>query len=173
MPKGWNWVTGHLFTLWRYKNKFPGDAFVGTALAELATEFGDTEAFLLDLWPIAPALLIVYSPELCTQITTEFNLPKEDSFAKALEPITGGPSMITLNGEQWKTWRAIFNPGFSAASMQDYVPHLIRSVETFCELLDEQARKGGVFCLGDLTMKLTADVITKLTLLVSRPAYVS
>ncbi|KAF2790581.1 cytochrome P450 [Melanomma pulvis-pyrius CBS 109.77] len=164
MPKEWSWVTGHLFTLWKYKNKFPRDAFVGTALAGLAAEFSDTEAFLMDLWPIAPALLIVYSPELSTQIATKYNLPKEKSFEKSLEPITGGPNMITMNGEQWKTWRTIFNPGFSEASMQDYVPHVIRSVEVFCELLDERITKGEVFCLGDLTMRLTADVITKLTL---------
>lgn len=164
MPQDWSWATGHLLTLWKYKNRFPLDAFVGTALTGLAAEFNDPEAFLMDLWPIAPALLIVYSPELSTQIATKYNLPKERSFEKSLEPITGGPNMITMNGEQWKTWRTIFNPGFSAASMQDYVPHVIRSVEVFCELLDERARKGEVFRLGDLTMRLTAEVITKLTL---------
>lgn len=164
MPQDWSWLTGHLLTLWKYKSKFPSDAFVGTALAGLAAEFRDEEAFLLDLWPVAPALLIVHSPELATQITTKYNLPKSRSFERSLEPITGGPNMLTMNGEQWKIWRNIFNPGFSATSMQDYVPHVIRSVEVFCELLDERAREGKIFPLGDLTMRLTAEVITKLSL---------
>ncbi|PVH99414.1 cytochrome P450 [Periconia macrospinosa] len=164
MPKEWSWATGHLLTLWRYKNKFPRDAFVGTALTLLAADFSDTEAFVMDLWPVAPAILIVYSPELSTQISTKYNLLKEESFEKSLGPITGGPNMLTMNGEQWKMWRAIFNPGFSAASMQDYVPHVVSSVETFCELLDKKTREGDIFRLGDLTMRLTADVITKLTL---------
>lgn len=76
MPKEWNWITGHLLTLQKYVGKFPADANVNLAMKELAMEYGDTEVFLMDFWPVYPPLLMVYSPETAEQITTQYNLPK-------------------------------------------------------------------------------------------------
>lgn len=164
MPKGWSWITGHIFTLQKYKSRFPQDAFVSIAISELAKEFNDTGAFLLDLWPVSPPNLIVFSPELAGQIATKYNLPKARKIGEMLDPITGGPNMLTMNGEEWKTWRHTFNPGFSAASMTDYIPHLVGCVQIFHDILKEKASARELFCLGDLTSRLTTDVIMKLSL---------
>lgn len=163
MPKEWNWITGHLLTLQKYVGKFPADANVNLAMKELAMEYGDTEVFLMDFWPVYPPLLMVYSPETAEQITTQYNLPKTSQHLTLTKPIAGGPNLISMSGDIWKSWRSLFNPGFSAASMQDSMAHIIEYTEVFCEQLKDRAGKG-IVILDDLTTRLTMDVIIKITL---------
>ncbi|KAI2874012.1 hypothetical protein CBS76997_239 [Aspergillus niger] len=164
MPPGWNWLTGHMFVLSGYLNRLPPDANVILATQELAWEYTDTEIFLLDVWPMSPAQYIVFYPEAASQVTTKFNLPKTVIHDRFMRPITGGPSMISVGNAEWKPWRSIFNPGFSAGSMQDLLPEVIKSVSVFCDKLREKADSGEMFALDDLTTRLTMDVILKVTL---------
>lgn len=124
----------------------------------------ETEVLLLDLWPVATPLLIVFNPETAAQVTSTFNLPKDrNNSGEAMKPIIGGPSMLSMNGEEWKLWRNLFNPGFSAASMTEYIPHIVDCVQVFCEKLEENSGKG-IFLLEELTTRLTTNVIVKVTL---------
>lgn len=52
-----------------------------------------------------------------------------------MHPITGGPNLISMNGDEWKYWRSLFNPGFSTGAMLDNVPHVVDSVLVFRERL--------------------------------------
>ncbi|OJJ75754.1 hypothetical protein ASPBRDRAFT_118283 [Aspergillus brasiliensis CBS 101740] len=164
MPPGWSWLTGHMLILSDYVNRLPADANVVLATQELASEYTDTEIFLLDVWPMSPAQYIVFYPEAASQATTKLNLPKTVIQPRFMQPITGGPSMISMGNAEWKAWRSIFNPGFSAGSMQDLLPEVIKSVGVFCDKLHEKARAGQMFALDDLTTRLTMDVILKVTL---------
>jgi cytochrome P450 len=130
---------------------------------ELALEFADTEVFLMDFWPVYPPLLMVYDPDTAVQISTKYNLPKTDMHLQFMKPITGGPNLISMSSSEWKTWRTLFNPGFSSSTMMDNVPHIVNSVQVFYERLKEKAG-GGKVLLDDLTTRLTMDVIIKLTL---------
>ena len=163
MPKGWSWLTGHLLTLQKYVDQLPPDANVNLAMRDLAREFADTEVFLMDFWPVYPPLLMVYDPDAAVQISTKYNLPKTDMHLQFMKPITGGPNLISMSGQEWKAWRSLFNPGFSSAAMMDNVPHIVNSVQVFCDKLKEKA-DGGLISLDDLTTRLTMDVIIKLTL---------
>jgi cytochrome P450 len=162
MPE-WNWLTGHLLVLQKYVDRLPSDANVNLAMRDLAMEYADTEIFLMDFWPVYPPLLMVYSPEAAVQVSTTYNLPKTDMHLQFMQPITGGPNLISMSGNEWKTWRSLFNPGFSVASMMEQVPEIIDSVQVFCDKLRERV-DSGLFCLDDLTTRLTADVIIKVTL---------
>ncbi|KAH7312622.1 cytochrome P450 [Stachybotrys elegans] len=163
MPK-WNWVTGHLLVLQKYLDRIPTGASVVLALSELAREeFPDTEAFLLDVWPIYPPQLVVFGPEICNQICNKYNLPKPDIASKMMRPISGGPDLVTMNGDEWKYWRSIFNPGFSTGAMADNVSHIIDSVLVFREKLVERIGKG-MFSLDEFATQLTTEVILKVTL---------
>jgi cytochrome P450 len=166
MPKEWSWLTGHLLTLQKYVDQLPPDANVNLAMRDLAMEYADTEVFLMDFWPIYPPLLMVYNPEAAVQLTTKLNLPKTDMHLKFMKPITGGPNLISMNDQEWKTWRSFFNPGFSSTAMMDNMPHIVDSVQIFCDKLQGKVA-GGLFCLDDLTTRLTMDIIIKLTLLVT------
>ncbi|KAF2642013.1 cytochrome P450, partial [Massarina eburnea CBS 473.64] len=163
MPNEWSWVTGHLLTLQKYQEQLPPDANVNLASKDLCAEFPETEFFLMDYWPVYPPLFVSFSPEICSQMTSKHNLPKTEQIGRSLLPITGGQSMISMNGMEWKFWRGLFNPGFSAASMMKNLPHIVDCVQIFREILQEHAGKG-ILCLDELTTRLTMDVIIKVTL---------
>lgn len=163
MPDGWTWLTGHFLVLQKYVSRLPPDANVNLAMAELAREFSHTEVFLMDFWPVYPALLVVYDPDAAVQITTKYNLPKTSMHLQFMAPITGGPNLISMSGSEWKTWRSLFNPGFSSAALTQSVPHVVRSVQTFRDILEEKTQEG-IILLDELTTRLTMDVIKKVTL---------
>ncbi|KAL4779091.1 cytochrome P450 [Aspergillus varians] len=163
MPKEWSWFTGHLLALQKYVNRLPADANVLLAVHELAKEYADTEIFLMDTWPVFPAVYMIYDPEASVQVSTKYNLPKTDNSLNFMHPITGGPSLLSINDAEWKKWRSIFNPGFSVGNMVDQVPAVVDSVQVFCDILREKVGSG-VFPLDDITTRLTMEVILRVTL---------
>lgn len=82
---------------------------------------------------------------------------------KSIEPIVGGPSILSMNGDEWKRWRSLLNPGFSAASLMERVPYIVDCVEVFCGKLMESAGSG-IVSLDEFATKLTFDVIMKVAL---------
>ncbi|KAL1848728.1 hypothetical protein Daus18300_013518 [Diaporthe australafricana] len=164
MPKGWNWITGHLLVLQKYVDRIPPDAAVAFAMRDLCQEeFADTELFLMDFWPVYPPLFTLFGPEPISQICNKYNLPKNAVLSKFMEPVTGGPDLLTMNGEEWKDWRSLFNPGFSTGAMLNNVPHIVDSVLVFRKKLIQMTGRG-IFPLDKLATKLTTEIILKVTL---------
>jgi cytochrome P450 len=163
MPKEWSWVFGHLLVLQKYVDKLPLDAAVTYATQALCDEFADAELYFMDFWPVYPPLYIVFGPELAHQISNKYNMPKTANVSSFMEPITGGPNLLTMNGDEWRRWRALFNPGFSTGAMLHNVPLVVDSVLTFREKLIEMIGKGH-FSLDDFASRLTLEVILKVTL---------
>lgn len=78
--------------------------------------------------------------------------------------MTGGMDLTTLEGHAWKTWRNVFQPGFSSSHLMTKVPEMIEDILTFCEILRERAAKGEVFQMDPLTINLNLDIIGRLAL---------
>jgi cytochrome P450 len=163
MPKEWSWVTGHLLVLQKYVDRIPPDAAVAFAMRDLCQEYADTEMFLMDFWPVYPALFTMFGPEAINKICNKYNLPKTPVSATSMKPVAGGPSLISMNGDEWKHWRSLFNPGFSTGAMLNNLPHIVDSVLIFREKLVDRIGKG-MFSLDELTTKLTMEIILKITL---------
>lgn len=163
MPKGWNWFTGHLLVLQKYVDGIPPDAAVAFAMRDLCEEFPDSELFLMDFWPVYPPLYTVFGPEPISQICNKYNLPKTAVAERFMQPVTGGPNLVSMNGDEWKRWRSLFNPGFSAGAMLDNVPHIVDSVLVFRDKLIERVGQG-MFSLDELATRLTFEIILKVTL---------
>lgn len=163
MPKEWSWITGHLLVLQKYLDGVPPDAAVALAMRDLCEEHADTELFLMDFWPVYPPLFTVFGPESINQICNKYNLPKPAVASRFMEPVTGGPNLISMNGDEWKYWRSLFNPGFSTGAMLNGVPHIVDSVLVFREKLIQRIGKG-MFSLDELATKLTQEIILKVTL---------
>jgi cytochrome P450 len=161
MPK-WNWLFGHLLSLKSYTDRFPADTFITTVIRDMAKDFQDTDMFYLDLWPFTTPVLCVCEPDAAMQATTRNPFPKADSFNVVFEPIMGGPSLLSMNDQEWKEWRSLFNPGFGPGYLLDLVPTIMQPIETFCGKLRERAET--VFCLEDLATRMTMDIIVKVTL---------
>lgn len=162
MPK-WNWLTGHINLIYAYTSKLPPLANVNLVFPQIAAEFADTEMFLIDLWPVAESMVVVCNPEAAVEVTQKLNLAKHPFNRIIAAPVTGGESILGMNGAQWKTWRALFNPGFSSAVIAEQTLHIVDLVQGFCENLEKETKKTTCF-LDDLTSRLTFDVIMKVTL---------
>ncbi|KAF2014334.1 putative cytochrome P450 [Aaosphaeria arxii CBS 175.79] len=158
----WNWFTGHLLILQRYMSKFPKDTFINVIISDVARELGNVDMFYLDLWPFLKPTLFICSPDPAFQAANKFNLPKPSMYRVMFEPINGGPNLLTMNGEQWKFWRSLFNPGFAPAYLMQQVPAIIDCVQTFTDRLRDL--DGKVLPLQNFTTPLTMDVIMRVAL---------
>ncbi|KAF2010892.1 putative cytochrome P450 [Aaosphaeria arxii CBS 175.79] len=164
MPDGWSWCFGHSFVLLRYTSRYPPLANVGLAMQDLSQEFADTEMFLIDLWPSYPSSIVVSNPDVANLVTQKLALPKPPLAGDSVEPIVGGPSILSMNDVDWKKWRTLLNPGFSAQKLMNHVPFIVDCCEVFNEKLRNEARKGSIFSLDEFATRLTFDIIMKVTL---------
>ena len=155
---------GHLLAAKPVMDALPADVHVNVAITELSRKFVETDAFYLDFWPFSRTVLVVSSPSTSMQVTQEYNLPKPVLLHDYFLPITGGANLFTMPEEQWKSWRAIFNPGFSTSYILEQVPNLVEEVSVYCEILREHARKQDIFSLDETTLNLTMDIIGTVTL---------
>ncbi|PSN69360.1 cytochrome P450 [Corynespora cassiicola Philippines] len=122
-------------------------------------------AFYLDIWPFGPLMLVVLKPDMMYQLTQANQLPKDASMRKFLEPLTGKEDLATMNGEEWKKWRRLFNPGFSSKQIAGLFPVIVEKVRIFTVLLEKKAQTGEVFRLDDMAVNLTIDIIGEVVIL--------
>lgn len=78
-----------------------------------------------------------------------------------MRPIGGEFGLVTMEGKVWKSWREIFQPGFSAAHLIPLVLAIVQEVRVFCDILREINE---VFPMKRLTDNLTMDIIGQIVL---------
>ncbi|KAL9015328.1 MAG: hypothetical protein Q9173_000056 [Seirophora scorigena] len=122
--------------------------------------------FYVDTWPFGPPILALTSAGCANQVTVAHSLPKFSMMRRYMKPMTGGMDLTTLEGRVWKTWRAVFNPGFSSTHLMTMIPQMLKDVITFCEILEQRAASRQVFFLDPLTINLNLDIIGRLALYV-------
>lgn len=131
----------------------------------MSRDFSETDMFYIDLWPFASSYLIVNDPDAAMAVSSaKPPFPKAQHFKDMIDPIVGGPNMITANGAEWKLWRNVFNPAFSMANLMEQVPSIVDSARMFCQKLEERAQKGTVLPLEDIATRLTMDIIIKVVM---------
>lgn len=110
-------------------------------------------------------MLIVTSPTIVSQYSQAENLlPKHPGMRKFMFPVTGGLDLVSMEGPTWKTWRRIFNPGFSATHMMTHVPSMLQQLSVFKDVLRDHMKKGDIFLLDEAAINATIDVIGKVAL---------
>ena len=158
-------IFGHLFVLARVMSKLPRDAHPHYLADQLRQTYPDMgPIFYLDAWPIITFTLVVASPATLAQITTEHVLPKFPAIKDYLHPLANGKDIVSMDGQEWKYWRSIFNPGFSANHLMTLVTDIVRETTVFCEVLQSHAREQDIFPMKTLTDNLAMDVIGKVVL---------
>ena len=118
--------------------------------------------FYLDLWPMSGLFLTVISPSTAVEVTqTSANLSAERPFLlrRFLRPITGGLTLFDMHEKDWKSWRAVFNKGFSANHVLSLVPDMAKETVVYSETLRDLAQKGDMFYLDTTTLRYTMDMI--------------
>ena len=158
-------IFGHLFVLAGIKSKLPKDTHPHCLPDQLRRKYPDIgPIFYLDAWPFITLTLVVTSPTTLAQISTEKVLPKFPAIKDYLYPVANGMDIVSMNGQEWRYWRDVFNPGFSASHLMTLVPDIVKQTEVFLNVLHDHATKQDVFRMKHLTDDLAMDVIGKVVL---------
>ncbi|KAI4191576.1 MAG: hypothetical protein LQ348_003496 [Seirophora lacunosa] len=83
---------------------------------------------------------------------------------RELPDLADGVDLVTMEGDLWKLWRGIFNPGFSAAYLMRLTRGIAEETEQFCRNLEELAQGQALFRMKDLTDNLTMDIIGRVVM---------
>ncbi|KUJ09962.1 cytochrome P450 [Mollisia scopiformis] len=154
-------VFGHFIALKKCMQALPPNITMHVIVRQMAKQF-PRGIFYLNLWPFNKTLMIVANPLMAVQVEKAF-LDKPPAITETMEIINGGHSLMTMHGDAWKRWRGVFNPGFASGYMTGLAPAIADEVVVFCRLLQEQARKNEMFQLEEYTLRLTFDVISRVT----------
>lgn len=156
---------GHLPVVASIVRSLPNRAAHGYLADQIRTRYPDLdEAFYLDLWPFAPRMLMVISPQMMDQYSQDRYLPKHPTVSEFLKPLVGNHNLVRMEGSMWKQWRVNFNPGFSASQVVNLIPAIVDEVVIFRDLLRVQANKSGIFQLEELGLKLSFDIIGRVVM---------
>lgn len=161
----WNPIFGHLAFAYKITTLLPKDAhpqYMPDIIRRTMPELGPV--FYLDTWPFGPQMLVVASLESLHQVTQEHSLPKYHALKDFLKPIADGLDIVTMEGQTWKTWRGIFNPGFSMNHLMSLVPKVVQETQTFCDALQKHSQDRTMFQMKDLTDFLALDIIGRVVL---------
>ena len=158
-------IFGHVLLVANILGRLPRHAHSHYLADQIRRRYPELGAiFYLDTWPFGPPVLVVISPSLASQFTQDRVLPKHKGMRQFLEPLTGRHDLVSMEGQMWKTWRSIFNPGFSANHLMTLVPSIMEDALIFRDILREHARKGDMFSLEETTLNVTIDVIGRVVL---------
>lgn len=133
----------------------------------LAKEYPDVAAqglLYIDTWPLSGPLLAVLHPDMAAQFMQNVFLPRHYSQHITFFPLTGCKDILNSEGQEWKKWRTILNPGFSAKNLMALVPSFLGDVDAFRNWLGTLAMTGEVAGLDAKATALTADIIGRATL---------
>lgn len=156
---------GHLLVAKDVMSKLPINAHPQYLPGEIQRKFPDVgPVFYLDMWPFSLPLLVVASPSAAYQLTQEHSQPKAAGLRNYMRPLTDNNDLVTMEGQLWKDWRNIFNPGFSASHLMTLVPEILCEISTFSDILRDLARKGEMFSLEEVLVNVTMDTIGRVTL---------
>lgn len=161
-----NFILGHLKLAAKIAKTFPND-FHGHYLAsEIRRAYPELPSvFYLDLWPTGPPLMVITTSRSQERVTAhEPQLPKHEGVLGFLQPLIGSHGLVTMEGEEWRYWRGVFNPGFNAAHLVTLVPGLVENTLVLHEILRNRAAEGEMFSLFETMSRLTMDMSCLATL---------
>ena len=148
----------------RMLRELPSDIHPQVTLTHVAQRYNLKGLWFLDTWPLGVPIANIIDPELATQVTQSNGLPKCDLVKDFSKHLIGERSIISADGPEWRRLRTMFNPGFTMAHLMTVVPGMIDDINTFIGLLTSRAESQNVFCLEELTTRLTIDVIGRVVM---------
>lgn len=154
-----NLLLGHLISVGKVAVKMPQRSHPHLLMTNLVREYNLPPVFYIDNRPASSIiLLVVADPDVAREVS-ESGIPKHPSLIDTIEPLAGKRNILTTEGQLWKKWRSVFNPGFSIQQVVSQVPVIVDCAQAFVNLLDQHAAADHVFRLEEDTTKITIDVI--------------
>lgn len=161
-------IFGHLLVLKKASESLPPDTIMHNVVWRIARQNFPGGIYYLHLWPFSRSLLIVADAHVASQVEN-LGLSKGDSIVDPIETITGGPSLLTMEGAEWKRWRHLFSKGFSAGYLIGLAPVIADEVAVFRDILIKKCQeapdgRSEVFQMEEMTVRMTFDVIGRAVL---------
>ncbi|PGG98101.1 hypothetical protein AJ79_08982 [Helicocarpus griseus UAMH5409] len=142
---------GHLGVVRKFNKAYPPDAAIHHLKNSISREYNLPDIYYLDLWPLIPPTVVVCSPELAAQVTTEQSCPKSPEIEKFLSPFLGKSNIISLNGKKWKELHAVFAPAFAPAYLRTLTDGMVDEVQLYRDKLSQLANSHAEFSMAKLT----------------------
>lgn len=158
---------GHLIELGKLMAESPpgtSSMYIPLIMARKYPEIAKYGCLYMDSWPFAPPMMACFDPDLMAQFTQDNARPKHEMMYREFDPFTGRNDLVTQEGQVWKTWRSVFNPGFSSRNVLSFVPKIIEEIRDFKTWLHEVESSGKPAKFEEPTMRLTIDVIGRVAL---------
>ncbi|KAF2672341.1 cytochrome P450 [Microthyrium microscopicum] len=134
----------------------------------LRKEAGNDGAVYLDMWPVEYPTVQIWSHSLAEQISKSTKLFKysvdKSPTVHAFSDLIGKDSIFSVNGEEWKSLRKIFNSGFAPQHLMTLLASIVEKTGLFHARLEELSKSGDIFELNELTTDLTFDIIGSVVL---------
>ncbi|OOQ83382.1 Cytochrome P450 [Penicillium brasilianum] len=147
--------------------KYPRDTAGQIIPILLTNEYPELQAqglVCMDAWPIANPLLAVFQPDMIAQFCQSPSMPKSDLLHSIFKDFTNCQDLLCSDGDHWKRWRSIFNPGFSSKNILLFIPALTEESQVFKDTLLKNMRSDIVFPLITPATKATFDIIGRVVL---------
>ncbi|ROT39031.1 cytochrome P450 [Sodiomyces alkalinus F11] len=138
--------------------------FTPFALFRAYPHLASAGAFYMDVWPLNAPLLVVFDPAMMAQFSQDTPRPKHDLVKREFRPFSQNLDLVTSEGQTWRTWRAAFNPGFSAQNIMAHIPVFMEEVLVFKAYLGRVAATGETIRMESQLMKATCDIICRAVL---------
>lgn len=127
----------------------------------LTRKYSLPEIFYLDLWPLAPAQIVIVSGEAAAQISTVRAYPINSYVRTLLTPVIGANSIATNNGNLWKKLHHIVAPAFMPRYIKTLLGTMTDESVKFHERLKVLADKE-TFSMEDELSNVLFDIIGKI-----------
>ncbi|KAI0154588.1 cytochrome P450 [Xylariaceae sp. FL1272] len=155
-------LLGHLKTMDEYIRRGRANRHPDMIFAEMHQALGRPPLMLVDLRPVNRPMVLVTNHEVAEQVSRASALfptsvPKSD--LGYLEHITGATSILAVHGDQWKTLRKRFSPGFASQHLFTILPCILDRTLLFVSHIDRLASTGEAFSIVPLIINLTFDII--------------
>lgn len=158
---------GHLEVMAKILAKYPKDLHpqcMPLLLAQEYPEIAEQAVLYLDTWPFSHPMMAVFHPDMMAQFTQDNSRPKHSQMREEFHILSGCNDLVNQEGQVWKMWRSIFNPGFSAKNLMSLVPAFLEEIQVFRDWLGDVAESGQVVQLEAKAMRATGDIIGRATL---------
>lgn len=158
-PPGHDFIFGHAKVIKELADEMPPGLHPATYGYLLMEKYNLPKAFYIDLWPFSTPWLVVNDTELAEQLTTKPSITKFIELKAMMKPYAGTRNLVVMEGDEWKTWRAIFNSAFSAANLAKHVPAIVAETKKLNDYLSLKAGTGDVFAIEPKAVDLTIEII--------------
>lgn len=159
-------VFGHLIFLKKVAATLPQNTVMHSVMWKIARGHFPNGLYYLHLWPFSATILIVCNAHAASQVE-HLNLGKPQSVVGPIDTISGGPSLLTQEGSEWKRWRRLFSKGFSAGHLLSLAPSIAEEMAVFRDLLIDKCQENGrsnMFQMEEMTVRMTFDVIARVVM---------